>query len=145
LSFVRIQKISSSEAWIIRGILTGLIAFGFLITRFYPFDLVRYYFPDHFKYESSCIILNVLGIPCPFCGMSHALEEYLKFNFSGSNYYNPSSVIFFTFLGLFCLFIFILSLFNYKISVTFNKTTLMLFILAMLTIWILNIFYGHLN
>lgn len=145
MSFVKIQKITTEEAWIIRGLLIGSITFAFLITKFYPFDILRWFFPDQFRYESSCIILNFLGIPCPFCGMSHSLGEYIKFNFSGSIYYNPSSVIFFTFLGLICLSIFILSLVNYKISVSFNKTTIILFISAFLIIWVLNICFGHLN
>lgn len=145
MNFVRIQKISYKEAWIVRGILFCIIAFAFFSTIFYPFDVIRYFFPQQFTFESSCIILNVFGIPCPFCGMSHALAEYLNFNFYGSTYYNPSSVVFFTFLGLVCLFIFILSLFNYKISVSFNKMTLTIFISILLTIWILNVYFGHLD
>ncbi len=145
MSFARIQKITSKEARIIRGILFCLIAFAFLATIFYPFDLVRYFFPGQFTFESSCIILNLFGMPCPFCGMSHALAEYLRFNFTKSNYYNPSSVVFFTFLGLLSLFIFVLSLFNHKFSVSFNKKTLIIFISVLLTIWILNIYFGHLN
>ena len=143
MNFVTIKRISYREAWKIRFILFGFIAFGFLSVVFYPLDLLRNYFPQFFRNESSCIVLNIFGIPCPFCGMSHAFYEFINFNFSKSIYYNPSSVIFFSFLGIVCLSIFVLSLFNYKAHVTFNKKILLVLILVLAVIWILNICFGH--
>lgn len=143
MNFLTLKKISSGEAWKIRGLLFGFILFGFLSTKYYPLDLLRNHYPGIFRYDSSCIMLNVSGIPCPFCGMSHAFSEFVRLNFSKSLYYNPSSVIFFSFLGIICLSIFVLSLFNYKVTVTFNKRTFLILMLVILVIWILNICFGH--
>ena len=145
MSFINVNKISKKEAWNIRWILLGFFAFGLMTIKFYPLDILKLAFPEVFINESSCIMLNVFGIPCPFCGMSHAFYEFLDLNFSKSIYYNPSSVIFFSFLGMISLSIFILSFFNYKLSVKFNKTTLVIFIMLLLTMWILNVKFGHLQ
>lgn len=145
MSFISVEKISSKEAWKIRGILFATIIFASLITIFYPYNILKYFFPDFFNQQSACIMLNVFGIPCPFCGMSHSLNEFIHFNFTRSIYYNPSSVIFFPFLAFVCLSIFILSLFNYKISVKFNKNLFIIAILLLFVIWVLNIFFGHLS
>ncbi len=144
MRFISLDKISSYDSRKIRWMLYGFIAFGYVTLVFYPLNLLNKFFPGLFKSNSSCIMLNVFGIPCPFCGMSHAFSEFIKFNFSKSIYYNPSSVIFFTFLAFGCLSILVLSFFNYKISVTFNKKTLVISILGLLTMWALNIFFGHL-
>ena len=145
MRFLTLKKISSAEAWKVRAILFGFIVFGLLSSIFYPLDLIRNFSPGFFRDESSCIMLNVFGIPCPFCGMSHAFAEFIKFNFAKSIYYNPSSVIFFSFLGITCFSIFVLSLFNYKISVTFGKKTFIAAMLVLSVIWILNILFGHLH
>ncbi len=145
MSFISIEKISSKQAWKIRGILFGTVMFALLTTIFYPYNLIRYFFPEFFNQNSACIILNVFGIPCPFCGMSHSLYEFSHLNFTRSIYYNPSSVIFFPFLTFVCLSIFILSVFKYKISVTFSKKMFIISVLILISIWILNIFFGHLE
>lgn len=143
MSFISIEKISPKEAWIIRGVLTGVIAYGLLTSVFYPLNFLHKIFPALFSENSSCIMLNVFGIRCPFCGMSHALVEFFSLNFIRSTYYNPSSVIFFTFLTLYCLSIFMLSLFNYKVVIKFSKPALITGFVLFVTMWLLNIFYGH--
>ncbi|MDQ3020488.1 MAG: DUF2752 domain-containing protein [Bacteroidota bacterium] len=140
-----IEKISSNDACKIRAMLFGFIGLGLLSIIFYPLDLLNKQFPGLFNTGSSCIMLNVFGIPCPFCGMSHSFSEFIKFNFSESIYYNPASVIFFSFLGLVCLSILALSFYNYKISVTFEKKTFLIGILVLLLMWVMNIIYGHHN
>ena len=143
MRFQTLEKISLKEARNIRWILLGFFCFGLITVIFYPLDLLKLIFPSVFRNESACIMLNVFGIPCPFCGMSHAFYEYINLNFVKSVYYNPSSVIFFSFLGIFSLSIFVLSLYNYKLSLKFNRKTLLASILVLLIIWILNIFFGH--
>jgi len=143
LRFLTFEKVSLKEARNIRWILFGFFCFGLITVIFYPLDLLKLIFPSVFKNESACIMLNVFGIPCPFCGMSHAFYEFINLNFIKSVYYNPSSVIFFSFLGIFSLSIFVLSLFKYKLSFNFNSKTLLFSILVLLVIWILNIFFGH--
>ena len=138
-----LEKVSLKEARNIRWILLGFFCFGLISVVFYPLDLLKLIFPSVFRNESACIMLNVFGIPCPFCGMSHAFFEFINLNFVKSVYYNPSSVIFFSFLGIFSLSIFVLSLYNYKLSLKFNRKTLLASILVLLIIWILNIFFGH--
>ena len=145
MSFLNFKKITDKEARNIRWILLGFFAFGLITVKFYPLDLLKIVFPDVFRNESSCIMLNVFGIPCPFCGMSHAFYEFIDFNFTKSIYYNPSSVIFFSFLGMISLSIFILSIFKFKLSVNFDKKTLFFFIMLLLTMWILNVKFGHLQ
>lgn len=143
MRFLTLEKISLKEARNIRWILLGFFCFGLITVIFYPLDLLKLIFPSVFRNESACIMLNVFGIPCPFCGMSHAFYEYINLNFVKSVYYNPSSVIFFSFLGIFSLSIFVLSLYKYKLSYNFNSKTLLASILVLLVIWILNIFFGH--
>ena len=143
MRFLTLEKVSLREARNIRWILLGFFCFGLITVVFYPLDLLKLMFPSVFRNESACIMLNVFGIPCPFCGMSHAFFEFINLNFVKSVYYNPSSVIFFSFLGIFSLSIFVLSLYNYKLSLKFNRKTLLASILVLLVIWLLNIFFGH--
>lgn len=143
MRFLTLEKVSLKEARNIRWILLGFICFGLITVIFYPLDLLKLVFPSVFRNESACIMLNVFGIPCPFCGMSHAFYEFINLNFVKSVYYNPSSVIFFSFLGIFSLSIFVLSIYNYKLSLKFNRKTLLASILVLLAIWVLNIFFGH--
>ncbi len=145
MSFILIKKTTSREIWKIWGIFFGISAFGLLTTTYYPYDIVRYFFPEYFVEKSSCLMLNIFGISCPFCGMSHAFNEYIHFNFMRSMYFNPASVVFFTFLGFVSLSILLLGLFNYKISVSFNRKFLLISLLSLSVIWILNILFGHLE
>lgn len=143
MKFISILKTTHAESSKIRLILFATLAFGILTIFFYPLDLLAHFFPGLFREDSSCILLNATGLPCPFCGMSRASSEFIKMNFAGSLYYNPSSVIFFTFTGFFGLTIFILSLCNLKMVFNFNRKTLLIFIVILFSMWIMNIFYGH--
>ncbi|HMQ69718.1 MAG TPA: DUF2752 domain-containing protein [Ignavibacteria bacterium] len=145
MKFLTIEKISSPEARKIRLILAGFILFSIFSAIFYPYDILMKFFPEYFRNESTCIMLNIFGIPCPFCGMSHAFYEFINFNFKKSIYYNPSSVIFFSFSAIICLSIFVLSLFNYKISVSFSRKSLIISGIVLIVFWVLNIFFGHLS
>lgn len=145
MKFLTIKKTGPSEARKIRFILAGFLLFTVLSVKFYPYDIFMKFFPEYFTNESTCLMLNIFGIPCPFCGMSHAFYEFINFNFAKSIYYNPFSVIFFSFSAIICLSIFVLSLFNYKISVSFNRKSLMISGIILIFFWVLNIFYGHLS
>jgi len=143
LNFISLRKTSPEESGRIRLILIASIALSLITAKYYPLDMLNHFFPGLFREDSSCIMLNVTGMPCPFCGMSRAFGEFLHLDFSKSMYYNPSSVLFFTFSGIFCLTIFVLSFLNYKFVLKFNRFTLLVFIIALLTIWILNVYFGH--
>jgi len=143
LKFISIVKTTPAESSKIRLILLATLVFGILTALFYPLDLLSRLLPGLFREDSSCILLNVTGMPCPFCGMSRAFIELTKFNLAQSFYYNPSSVIFFTFIGLFGLTILVLSFFHRKIVFNFNRKTLLIFLLVLLSMWALNIFFGH--
>lgn len=143
MNFFSIEKISTAEAWKIRGIIFGVIIFGLIIVTMYPMNILHIMFPDTFAENSACIMINFFGIPCPFCGMSHAFHELIKLNFSKSISYNPSSVIFLPFLGLLTLSIFVLSLFNRKIQLHLSKTALWVMLGILVIIWILNVLFGN--
>lgn len=140
ISFVKISKAQSNR---IRLLLFVIVLISAVSVKFHPLNLINYFFPGALRNDSSCIMLNLFSIPCPFCGMSRSFKEFVSMNLSGSFYYNPSSVFVFLFLGLLFLSIFVLSLFNYKILFRFNNKTLLLLILVILTIWTINILYGH--
>ncbi len=143
MKFISLRKTSPEESGRIRLILIASIFLILLTAKYYPLDLLSHFFPGLFREDSSCIMLNVTGLPCPFCGMSRAFEEFIHLNFSKSIFYNPGSVFFFTFSAIFCLAIFVLSFFNYKFSIKFNRFTLSVFLILLMTLWILNIYSGH--
>ncbi len=138
-----IEKISRTESDRLRFILFGFIAVTLVSIFFTPSDLVAELFPDLFRYESSCIMLNVAGIPCPFCGMSRAWKEFTKMNFTAAIHHNPSSIAFFLISGVTISAIFVLSLFNYRFKVTSTWKTFITLTAVLMIIWILNILYGH--
>ncbi len=145
MKFLTIKKICSGESRKIRLLLAAFLLFTVLTVKFYPYDILMKFFPEYFRNESTCITLNIFGIPCPFCGMSHAFYEFINFNFMKSIYYNPSSVIFFSFSAIVCLSIFVLSLFNYKISLSFDRRALLISGIILIVFWVLNILFGHLS
>ena len=143
MGFISIEKTVPSESRKIRLYLVLILIFVFLTAYLSPAKLIRQFFPDIFNRESSCILLNVSGIPCPFCGFTRSFEEVMKFNFAGSFYYNPSSVFIFTFLACLCLYIFVLSYFNYRIKIVSASKTFLTLTIVLLTVWILNVVFGH--
>ncbi len=49
-------------------------------------------------FSSLCLFQNLLGIDCPFCGLSRSFIEIAHFNFSQAINYNGAGVAFFLFL-----------------------------------------------
>ena len=143
LGFISLEKTEPTESRKIRLYLFIILFFVLLTSYFSPAKLVRQFFPDLFNRESSCILLNVSGIPCPLCGFTRSFEEILKFNIAGSFYYNPSSVFIFTFLACLCLFIFVISFFNYKIKIVSSGKTFLALTIVLVTVWIVNVILGH--
>lgn len=140
---IRVEQCSKEDSDRIRFVLFAFIAFTLVSAWFTLSDLVAALFPDLFSYESSCIMLNIADIPCPFCGMSRAWRELIGLNFSRSVYYNPLAIPFFALSFLIMIAIFALSLFNYRIRITDAKKTFLAAALVLLVIWIANILYGH--
>jgi hypothetical protein len=143
---ISLKKISSTDAWKIRGIVAGFAGFIWLSWQYSPVKILHRIFPDFFIFrgkETSCVLLNITGIPCPFCGMSRSLDSLLIGNFAGVFYFNPSSVIFFTFITVVCLIIFILSIFNKKIVFDNSRRISLIIIALILLIWVSNILFGH--
>ena len=143
MGFISIEKTDPAESRKIRIYLVIILFFVLLTSYFSPVKLIRQFIPDLFNRESSCILLNVSGIPCPFCGFTRSFDEILKFNIAGSFYYNPSSVFIFTFLACLTLVIFVISFFNYKIKIVSANKTFLVLTIVLVTIWVVNILFGH--
>ncbi len=88
-------------------------------------------------------MLDVTGIPCPFCGLARGFLQFTKLNFEKSLYYNPSSLFLFASGGLIMLVVFTLSLFNYKIYIKNYNIIWLVILIVFVIVWILNIFWGH--
>jgi len=138
-----LEKTDPSESAKTRIYLLLVIFFVVVTTYLSPLKLIRYFFPGMFNRDSSCILLNITGIPCIFCGLTRSFEELVSFNLINSFYYNPSSAFIFTFLAIVSLSIFILSLNNYKIRVVSGKKTLIALTVVIVAVWIMNILFGH--
>ncbi|HAY34870.1 MAG TPA: hypothetical protein DCY06_12130 [Bacteroidetes bacterium] len=143
MKFFYLEKTGSAESSKIRLYLLLIIFFIVISTYLSPLKLIRKFFPDIFNRDSSCILLNITGIPCIFCGLTRSFEELINFNLANSFYYNPSSVFIFTFLAVISLSIFTLSFFNYKIRLVSGKKTLIAVTVVIAIVWILNIIFGH--
>ncbi|MBK8981703.1 MAG: DUF2752 domain-containing protein [Ignavibacteria bacterium] len=143
MRFLYIEKTDPSESAKTRIYLLLVIFFVVITTYLSPLKLIRFFFPEMFNRASSCILLNITGIPCIFCGLTRSFEELASFNLLNSFYYNPSSVFIFTFLAVVSLSIFILSLYNYKIRIVSGKKTLIAVTVVIVTVWIMNILFGH--
>jgi len=143
LRFFYLEKTDPDESTKTRLYLLVVIFFVVITTYLSPLKLIRYFYPEMFNRDSSCILLNITGIPCIFCGLTRSFEELVSFNLVNSFYYNPSSVFIFTFLAVLSLSIFILSLYNYKIRLVSGKKTFIAITLVIVTVWIMNIIFGH--
>ena len=79
-----------------------LISAAFLLINFMNFlypsvELIKYFLNDTGLFthpDSACVMLNLTGIPCAFCGLSRSLIARINLDVSGALYYNPSSVVF---------------------------------------------------
>ncbi len=54
--------------------------------------LVLYLLLFAFKLEIPCMFKSILGISCPSCGMTRAIDSILKFNFYEAFKYNILSI-----------------------------------------------------
>lgn len=73
--------------------------------------------------RSSCIFINIIGVPCLTCGMTRAYSAALKLNFKAAFYYHP-------------LF-WIIPIFIYKINIKIYFYTI--FILLLIT-WVVRMY-----
>ncbi len=146
MNVLTFEKVSSKEAWKIRLIILGIILFGFTVFTITPLEIVQNLFEGNHLFErqeSTCIMLNIAGIPCPLCGMTRSYNEFREFNISSGMYYNPLSVIVFPLIALVLAVILLASLLNYKIKILNHKLFWGSVFLLILVVWIVNIFWGH--
>lgn len=142
----RIVDITYSEAWKIRLIILGILVYG-LLNIIIPFpDIQRMLFSwtgIYGDYESSCLMLNIFGIPCAFCGMSRSLLGFFIPDIDRIFYFNPTAIIFYPILGITTATIIILSFKNKKLVPVNQKMFNWVMISLFIIIWIMNILYGH--
>lgn len=142
----RLVKITSREAWKIRGIILGIIVLGLLSVSFSFLNLVREllrFTGMYGNYESACIMLNLFGIPCAFCGLSRSFAALLNFDIQTAIYYNPLSIVVYPLGFIIIALIIVLSFFNYKIAIVHKKTFTYAVITVFIIMWSMNILYGH--
>jgi len=144
LKLIGIKKTTTKDA--VRIQLTLIISFVVVFVYSYiaPFKyLIKYFSGNYDQSINGCPVLYVFGIPCPLCGMTRSLYALIDLDFSKSMYYNPSSVVFYTFLVAAIISIFTLSIFKYKFYVINHKAVIFIFVFSLATMWLLNIFLGH--
>jgi hypothetical protein len=142
----RLVKITDREAWKIRGIVLVVIVLGLLNVTFPVLNLLRDvlgFTGMYGDYESACIVLNVFGIPCTFCGLSRSFAALTNLDFRTAIYFNPVSIVIYPLGFIVISFIIILSFFNYKIEIIRKKTFLCVVITMFILMWLINILYGH--
>jgi hypothetical protein len=127
------------------GIVLGIVAMGLVSVYVSPYQLFFYFLDTDFakSNESYCIFINVTGLPCPFCGLSRSFRGLVNLNFADCLYYNPSSIFLFLLGGLVLSAVFVLSLFNYKISVSNTNKLWLVLLIIFIVVWIINIIFGH--
>ncbi len=140
---ISVEKISPREAARVRVIMTGFLLLIVITVIVTPSDIIAAFFPSLFRFESSCIMLNIAGIPCPFCGMSRAFRELTALNIPGSIYYNPVGIPFFIISGAVIAWIYLLSFMNRKLKLINGRKTLLILSGVLLIMWFINILYGH--
>ncbi|HEX2788759.1 MAG TPA: DUF2752 domain-containing protein [Ignavibacteria bacterium] len=142
----RLVKITDREAWKIRGIVLLIIILGLLNVTFPVLNLLRDVFGFtgmYGNYESACIVLNVFGIPCTFCGLSRSFAALINLDFRTTVYFNPVSIVIYPLGFIIISLIIILSFFNYKIGIVHKKAFLYVVITMFILMWLINILYGH--
>lgn len=111
-----------------------------------PLEIIQNFFEGNNllkRQESTCIMLNIAGIPCPLCGMTRSYNEFSEFDYSGGMYFNPLSIVVFPLVALVLSVIFLASLLNYKITILNNKLFWGSVFFLILVVWVVNIFWGH--
>ena len=140
------EKISSQKAWKIRFIVLGIILFGFVVMTITPLEIIQNFFEGNNlleRQESTCIMLNIAGIPCPLCGMTRSYAEFREYDITGGMYFNPLSIVVFPIIALVLSVIFLASLLNYKIKILNNKLFWGSVFSLILVVWVANIIWGH--
>jgi len=75
----------------INMIFTGVIVMIFIYSGFFS--------PQEDHYPVKCVHKEILGKPCPSCGLSHSFSEIVRGNFEKAREWNPNGfLIFFFFL-----------------------------------------------
>ena len=141
-----LEKISSQKAWKIRFIVLGIILFGFVVMTITPLEIIQNFFEGNNlleRQESTCIMLNIAGIPCPLCGMTRSYAEFREYDITGGMYFNPLSIVVFPIIALVLSVIFLASLLNYKIKILNNKLFWGSVFSLILVVWVANIIWGH--
>lgn len=142
----RLVKTTGKEAWKIRGITLGIIILGLLTVSFSILNLVREalrFTGMYGNYESACIMLNIFGIPCAFCGLSRSFAALINFDLKTAIYFNPASLFIYPLGFIIISLIIVLSFFNYKVEITRKKPFLYAVITVFIIMWLINILYGH--
>lgn len=141
-----LKKINPKESWKIRGIIASIVGVSFLSVFVSPY---KFFYKLVFEKglntadKSYCLMLDVTGIPCPFCGLARGFLHFIELNFEKSLYYNPSSLFLFVSGGVIMLVVFSLSLFNYKISIKNYNAVWLIVLIVFIIVWVLNILLGH--
>ena len=140
------EKVTSKEAWKIRGAVFGFIVLGIIAVKLRVVDMVLNIFkgnPVFAKDGSTCLVINIFGIPCPLCGMSRSFERLIQMDFAGSIYYNPFSILFFPLIFILLVVILVASLWNYKLRADFPGWFWKGMLAVLVVEWAVNIFWGH--
>ena len=146
MTLFSLKKINSKESWKIRGIIVTVVGVSLLSVFVSPYKFFYKLLIEkgvNSVDESYCLMLDVTGIPCPFCGLARGFLQFINFNFEKGLYHNPSSLFLFGAGGLILLVVFALSLFNYKIDIKNYNILWLVILIVFIIVWILNIFFGH--
>ena len=88
----------------INMIFAGVIVMIFIYSGFFS--------PQQDNYPVKCVHKEILGKPCPSCGLSHSFSEIVRGNFEKAREWNPNGFLIFFFF-LIQLFLRILASFVY--------------------------------
>lgn len=140
--YFEIVKCTAAQAWKLRFWVVGLSALLSALILYSPFKPLFIYLG--YADSTGCPFYTLTGIPCPTCGMGRGFASLIHFDYAHLFYHNPSSVFFYLPVILITAAIFILSFFNYKVSLKKTVFSLWLhFIILVAIVWILNIIFGH--
>jgi len=140
--YILLEKCGTKESLRILLWLLGICVLAFVLIAYSPVEMLFSYFG--YQDTNGCTLYTFLGFPCPTCGLGRSLKAFALLDFSNIFYYNPSAVFIFILVFLIILFIFISSIFKYKINLTPKLLKLWYIpVLLLIIVWVLNILYGH--
>lgn len=112
-----------------------LIILTCLVTLLYP--LMEDYFNIHLK----CIFYKITGVPCPTCGYSRAVQNFVSGNLKISILFNPLWIILIVYqIGL--IIISIKSIIHKRV-LFINTVMVYLFMGLMVLNWIIKLYIGN--